>query len=594
MTIFRKNIITLGIVVCGFSAILTVATLAVIEYQYGRVKSTALLDAARSLIAALGEDSVGEYFSGGGQSSDGALLNGLDAVRDKGDYRLSLIALNGNVLWDSAGDGRWVNHIDREEVLSALEGREGMARRDSLSTGVRQMYAALPVFAFGNDNAVIGVFRLSVEDSSRPPGVMPFLLCVFMLTLAALAAITMFSRFLAVPLKRLADIAETTAGKRPYQDISSIVDASGEAEELFVLETALRRIAEKLDRGAEQTEMEGRQLLAILNGMSEAVIAMNDNLILYLANPRARSLFGLDNISGSSLLEATRSTELDGAARKILAEGRSLEMELKIRTGNGEVRTEQWFQVFAAPLTAPAGVVMVMENITRLVKLEQMRKDFVANVSHELRTPIQLIKGFSETLLDTQIDDEDQFHRCIEIIHKNVRTMENLTNDLLVLATLEDNADSSPLEKQALAPLFAEAVSLVEMQSKNKKTEIMVNCPADCVATVHGPFIIQALVNLLDNGIKYSPKKSQVWASAYRQDGNVVLEVRDKGMGIPAEHQERIFERFYRVDRSHSRETGGTGLGLSIVRHIALLHNGTAEVESRAGEGSVFRLRIPV
>jgi two-component system phosphate regulon sensor histidine kinase PhoR len=606
MTIFRKNIITLGIVVCGFSAILTVATLAVIEYQYGGVKSTALLDTARSLIAALGENSLAEYFSGGGQSMDGALLDSLDAIHGKGDYRLTLIAANGDVLWDSAGDGRWVNHIDRNEVRTALEGKEGIARRDSLSTGVRQMYAALPVFISGN---TVGVFRLSDEDSSRPPATIPFLLCSVLLTFAALAAVTVFSRFFAVPLRRLADIAETTAGKRPYQDISSIVAASGEAEELFVLETALRRIAEKLSRGAEQTEMEGRQLLAILNGMSEAVLAMNDELILYLVNPRARSLFGLDTISGASLLGATRSTELEEAARKVLAEGKSLEMELKIRTGNGEIRTEQWFQVFAAPLSGgessrsfvngwyvegtPTGVVMVMENITRLVKLEQMRKDFVANVSHELRTPIQLIKGFSETLRDNPPDNEDQFHRCIEIIHKNVRTMENLTNDLLVLATLEDNTNSSPLEEQQLAPLFAEAVSLIEPQSKNKKTEIVVDCPAGLRAAVHGPFIIQALVNLLDNGIKYSPKKSQVWASAYRDNGKVVLEVRDKGMGIPGEHLERIFERFYRVDRSHSREIGGTGLGLSIVRHIALLHSGTAEVESRAGEGSIFRLKIP-
>jgi two-component system phosphate regulon sensor histidine kinase PhoR len=172
--------------------------------------------------------------------------------------------------------------------------------------------------------------------------------------------------------------------------------------------------------------------------------------------------------------------------------------------------------------------------------------------------------------------------------------MENMTNDLLVLADLEENADSSSrLEEQQLAPLFAEAVLMVEPQSANKKTEIVINCPVDFKAAVHGPFIIQALVNLLDNGIKYSPKKSQIWASAYRDNGKVVLEVKDKGMGIPGEHLERIFERFYRVDRSHSRETGSTGLGLSIVRHIALLHNGTVEVESRAGEGSVFRLRIP-
>jgi two-component system phosphate regulon sensor histidine kinase PhoR len=596
MTIFRKNTIALGLIVGGFSAVLTVLALAVMEYQYDKINGAVMLDTAHALIAVVGEDSIGAYCVDGGQLTNGDVLNRLESIRHKSDYRLSLIDTNGDVLWDSAGEQRLVNHIDRSEIQTALEGGEGIARRDSLTTGIRQMYAALPVYANGIDAGTIaGVFRLSLTDSARPPAVIPFIACVLLLTLAAFAAVTVFSHSLAVPLKRLANIAESAAGKRHYRDISAIVAASGEAEELFVLETALRRMAEKLSRGAEQTEIEGRKLLAILNGMSEAVFAMDENLILYLVNPRACSLFGLDKGSPySSLLEVTRSTELEKAARKVLAEGRSLEMELRLKTGNGEILTEQWFQVFATPLASPAGVVMVMENITRLVRLEQMRKDFVANVSHELRTPIQLIKGFSETLLDVPPDNAEQSRRCMEIIHKNVKTMENLTNDLLALADLEENADSgSRLEEQRLAPLFAEAVSLVEPQAKSKKTEIVVDCSSDLEATVHGPFITQALINLLDNGIKYSPKKSHVWASAYRSNGNVVLEVKDEGMGIPSEHLERIFERFYRVDRSHSRETGGTGLGLSIVRHIALLHKGTSEVESRIGEGSVFRIIIP-
>jgi two-component system phosphate regulon sensor histidine kinase PhoR len=216
-----------------------------------------------------------------------------------------------------------------------------------------------------------------------------------------------------------------------------------------------------------------------------------------------------------------------------------------------------------------------------------------------------LIKGFSETLFDNPVDDKEQFNRCIGIIHKNSVTMENLTNDLLTLASLEDNiAGNSVMDEQPLAPLFTEAALSVEPQAKKKGIVINVDCADDLAAAVHGSLIIQALINLLDNGIKYSPKKSRIWASAYRHNGNVVLEVKDEGMGIPGEHLERIFERFYRVDRSHSRgsapssegvlsaDGGGTGLGLSIVRHIALLHHGTAEVESHAGEGSVFRIRL--
>jgi len=595
MTLFRKSIITFGLVAFGLFSVLVILALTLMDYQYNDTSGKALLDTARILVTAMGEDRLEGYCLDGGRSIDDDLHNWLEALRDKGNYRLSLIDTNGEILWDSAVMRAQVNHIDRSEIRAALEGREEITRRDSVSTGMRQIYAALPVYC-SNGN-IVGVFRLSViiPDFWRraAPVMPPFLICAAFLALAVFAAVMAFSRSFARSLKRLADKAETAAGKR-YHDNLSRIAVTGEAEEFLALEMALQRLVAELSKRVEQAETEGRQLQAILNGMSEAVLAMDNNLILYLANPQACALFGLGDVQGLSLLEATRSTELEKTARKVLAEGSSLEMELKFRAGSGEARTEQLFQVFAAPLSAPAGVVMVMENITRLVRLEQMRKDFVANVSHELRTPIQLIKGFSETLIDTPVKDKEQFLRCIEIIHKNAGTMENLTNDLLALANLEDNADSgSRIEEQPLAPLFAEAVQLVESQVKSRKTQIIVDCPADLTAPVHGSFIIQALVNLLDNAIKYSPKKSRVWASACRDNGNVVLEVKDEGIGIPGEHLERIFERFYRVDRSHSRETGGTGLGLSIVRHIALLHKGTAEVESHAGEGSVFRIKIP-
>jgi len=596
MTLFRKSIITFGLVAFGLFSVLVILALTLMDYQYNDTSGKALLDTARILVTAMGEERLEEYCLNSGRSIDDDLRGWLEAIRDKGNYRLTLIGTDGEVLWDSAVVRAQVNHIDRREIQAALEGREEITRRDSISTGTRQLYAALPVYC-SNSN-IVGVFRLSIiipDFWNRAAPVMPpFLICAAFLALAVFAVVMAFSRSFTRSLKRLSNIAETVTGKHYPENLSRIAVISGEAEEFLALESALQRLIAELSKRVVQAETEGRQLQAILNGMSEAVLAMDNNLTLYLANPQACALFGLGDVQGSSLLEATRSTELEKAARKVLMEDASLEMELKFRAGSGENRAEQLFQVFAAPLSAPAGVVMVMENITRLVKLEQMRKDFVANVSHELRTPIQLIKGFSETLIDAPVKDKEQFMRCIEIIHKNAGTMENLTNDLLALANLEDNTESgSRIEEQALAPLFAEAVSLIETQVKSRKNEIIVNCPDDLKAPVHGSFIIQALVNLLDNAIKYSQKKSRVWASAYRENGNVALEVKDEGIGIPGEHLERIFERFYRVDRSHSRETGGTGLGLSIVRHIALLHKGTAEVKSHAGEGSVFRIIIP-
>ena len=172
--------------------------------------------------------------------------------------------------------------------------------------------------------------------------------------------------------------------------------------------------------------------------------------------------------------------------------------------------------------------------------------------------------------------------------------MENITNDLLSLVSLEDeNSPRPPMEETVLAPLITEAAGMVEIAAGKKDISIEVFCPPDLKAKLYGSFVIQALVNLLDNGIKYSKAGSRIRVYAYSDESQLVIEVKDEGIGIPAEHMSRIFERFYRVDRARSRDEGGTGLGLAIVRHIALLHNGSAEVESHAGEGSVFRLKLP-
>jgi two-component system phosphate regulon sensor histidine kinase PhoR len=354
----------------------------------------------------------------------------------------------------------------------------------------------------------------------------------------------------------------------------------------------------ELKTKAKEAGEESQRLQAILNGMSEGVIALDSNLKITMINPKACSLFGFDAgddekdifLGGISLLEFSRSDELEDAARRVLSSDNTFELVIK-RYISG---AEQHYRVFVTPLIKSRGIIIVLEDISRLVKLEQIRKDFAANVSHELRTPIQVVKGFSETILDSPPEDREEILRYVEIIRKNAQTMENLTNDLLTLVSLEDGSNSRPpMEETALKPLIVEAVCMVEIATRKKNISVEVFCSPDLFAKLHSSFIIQALVNLLDNGIKYSGSDSRIKINAFREEGMLVIEVKDKGIGIRAEHLDRIFERFYRVDRARSREAGGTGLGLAIVRHIAILHNGTAEAESHAGEGSVFRLRIP-
>jgi two-component system phosphate regulon sensor histidine kinase PhoR len=329
---------------------------------------------------------------------------------------------------------------------------------------------------------------------------------------------------------------------------------------------------------------------AVFDAMPEAVFIVDSGLQLLRANVRAYSVFGIPE-NAQSLLEATFSTELEEAAKKAALTQEPSESEITVYK-NGK---QYFFLAYISPLEKH-GVVLILSDITRLHRLEKVRKDFAANGSHELRTPIQLIKGYSETMLE-QRPDYDQLIRGMEIILKNAGTMENLTNDLLTLVSLED--DEGPRLEMAetnILELLNEAVNSVEPQRKVKNIEIKVSCTRELSALLYGPLIIQALINLLDNAIKYSPPEStvKVEAEIVASLGELAIKVKDKGIGIPREYQERIFERFFRVDKARSREVGGTGLGLAIVRHIALLHQGRVEVESQAHEGSCFIVRVPL
>ena len=594
MTIFRKSLITLGLATFVLAAALIISVLVFMNSLYYETNARALNNTASTLFSVFREEQLLNYFNN--------TTTGQAFSYDNKQYRLTLIEKNGEVLWDSHVEGRMVNHLDREEVHAALEGREGKALRSSLSAGTKQLYAALPVK--NTDGTVAGVFRLSVEVPSFwqrvSSAVLPFLLFTAALVLAAYMGIFYYSRSLSLSLDRLVTIT-LDAGEFKYTDA-----VEGETEEILTLEKALRSMSSELKLRLGEAKTESRRLEAILNSMSEAVIAMDNNLLLLMINPCARTLFNLGNrtIWKVPLLEVTRSTELEWAARRVLETKAGEEMELSFYSGSVERRFHISITPFSssAPTGNGGGIVIVMEDLTHITRLEQIRKDFVANVSHELRTPVQLIKGFSETLLELPLgtaQEEDsaeksELRHYVEIIQKNAGIMENLIGDLLSLASLEDETGTRPdKEELLLAPLFAEAVALVELQAKKNKTEIIVDCPPELKEKLYGSFIIQALVNLLDNAIKYSPAASQICARAFRKENFLVLEVEDQGIGIPSEHQERIFERFYRVDKARSKEAGGTGLGLAIVRHIALLHGGKAEVTSRAGEGSVFGLKIP-
>ncbi|MDR0496927.1 MAG: PAS domain-containing protein [Treponema sp.] len=499
-----------------------------------------------------------------------------------GAYRLTLINRGGQVIFDTAADSDTMeNHLDRAEFQDAVTKGIGTARRRSATLGQDHIYAAMAIKDLNQE--FTGVIRLSMLVPSfysrLLSSTLPFLMGGFIIILGSCAALYHFSRSLSLSTE-------------------------------IKLDAELERKTLELKARTREAESEGRRREVILNSMFDGVIAADNNMRIILANPRVCSLFGINaekDALGSTLLSFSSSTELEDAARDVLLSGQPVELTIKRYVAG----IEQHFQVFAAPLIAKLsdqtidqknplaedvqGVVIVMSDISRLVKLEHIRKDFAANVSHELRTPIQVIKGFTENILNSSLDNKEELRYFTEIIGKNTQTMENLTNDLMALVSMEDESSPRPpMEESSLVSLVAEAKSMVEIAARKKNILMETSCPSNLSAKLYGSLIVQALVNLMDNGIKYSKPDSRIKVAAFQKDNQLIIEVKDEGTGIPAEHLDRIFERFYRVDKARSREEGGTGLGLSIVRHIALLHNGNIEVESHAGEGSVFRLRVPV
>jgi two-component system phosphate regulon sensor histidine kinase PhoR len=241
------------------------------------------------------------------------------------------------------------------------------------------------------------------------------------------------------------------------------------------------------------------------------------------------------------------------------------------------------------------GALIVLRDVTRLKHLENVRREFVANVSHELRTPITSIKGFVETILHEDLADKEQSLRFLHIVLKQANRLDAIIHDLLMLSRVERGGEEQTIELQpeSLGDVLRSAVEMCEQEAKEKRIDIDIQCPHDLLARINAPLLEQAVLNLIDNAVKYSEAGSMIHVIALEEDSDVAIRVEDHGCGIAAKHLPRLFERFYRVDRTRSRELGGTGLGLAIVKHIVAAHKGSVWVDSTVGQGSTFYIHLP-
>jgi two-component system phosphate regulon sensor histidine kinase PhoR len=358
-----------------------------------------------------------------------------------------------------------------------------------------------------------------------------------------------------------------------------------------------RRIAAEMEgfqRRQQQTAIEAKaQQQVLFNSMLEGLLLLDRNRKIYLANRAFKNLFGLKiELRGKTVLEALRVHELDELVNQVEAEGQVLNYELKLPD-----LSERWLQVNAAAISNSTGeregTILVFHDLTRLKQLERTREEFVANVSHELRTPLSLIKGYVETLLDGARNNPEVAQRFLKIIERNTQRLDLLIQDLLTISALESERIKLALLPTNLRLLADKIFADLHARADSKNIQLINELP-ELTALADGNRMDQVLANLVDNAIKYGRAQGRVIVGGKMvEDQKIEVFVQDDGPGIPQEALDRVFERFYRVDKARSRDQGGTGLGLSIVKHIVQAHGGKVWVESELGKGATFYFTLP-
>jgi two-component system phosphate regulon sensor histidine kinase PhoR len=351
---------------------------------------------------------------------------------------------------------------------------------------------------------------------------------------------------------------------------------------------------EDFQRRQKQTTVDAQaQQQVLFNSMLEGLLLLDRNRKIYLANRAFKNLFGLKiELRGKTVMEALRVHELAELVERAETEKQVLDYELKLPD-----LSERWLQVNAAIISNSAGeregTILVFHDLTRLKQLERTREEFVANVSHELRTPLSLIKGYVETLLDGARNNPEVAERFLKIIERNTQRLDLLIQDLLTISALESERIKLNLQPMELRPLVEKIFTDLKPPAENKNVELVSQLP-ELTATADVNRLEQVLANLVDNAIKYGRAQGRVTVGGKKlDDGKLEIFVQDDGPGIPAESLDRVFERFYRVDKARSRDQGGTGLGLSIVKHIVQAHGGEVWVKSELGKGATFFFTLP-
>jgi two-component system, OmpR family, phosphate regulon sensor histidine kinase PhoR len=492
--------------------------------------------------------------------------------------RATIVDVTGKVLADSQAAATTLEGDSRSpEFVAALKGGIGNDTRTSLQ-GIRFLYAAAPI----TGGAARLAYPLSGAElapgqarKSLLPGAASALMVALILALVV-------AHFTARRLQRIVAFANRIAAG---ELTARIAETSG--DEIGQVAAALDKSARQLEENFATLRTSQRQLETLLNSMEDAVIAVGADERVQWANQSMDALTPQQTRLNAPVVETVRDPDFLRAVR-----GASLTRTV-MTTRATSIAASRTFDVTAAPMPG-GGAVAVLRDLTETERVEKTRRDFIANVSHELRTPLTSIQGYAETLLDTSPENNHNPREFLEIIRKNAYRMSRLTEDLLTLARVESGEHRFDIQPVVAAELLQEAVQNFRELARAHGIELQVEDAATDLVSADREAIHQIFSNLIGNALKYAASGGRMVLGARRADRGVEFSVRDFGPGIPSEHLPRLFERFYRVDKARSRESGGTGLGLAIAKHIVLAHEGTIRAESELNHGSIFLFTLPV
>ncbi|HUV03798.1 MAG TPA: ATP-binding protein [Armatimonadota bacterium] len=531
---------------------------------------------------------IEESFQKGVKPGD---LNGIcRLLSSKIRARITVLDKDGAVLGDS--ENGLIEAGGSETPESIREPREGFGCRicHSEVRDPRTITVAVPVIRGGK---TVGAVKLSAslyEAKQAAARTRRIILASLVVTSLIVAGVTMrLAASIAEPVSHMNEMARCMASG----DLSQRVQA-GSRDEVGQLAESLNLMADHLQANLDQLDQERDKMETILTSMADGIVVTDRSGAIILFNRAAERLFGFssDQVIGKQIEALTALPEIADMARRMLSGGKPLRKELRTA-----VPADRILDVHAAAVHDRkgdiAGSVCILADVTEVRRQAGIRKDFVANVSHELRTPVASIRALVEALQSGAWEDSAVAERFLNSLDAEAERLSLLLNDLLNLSELE-SGKTQP--KRAIVPLkriAEEAAAGLSEKAKQYAVRVSVDIPPDMTAYVDKRQMLQVLQNLIDNAVKYTGEGGSVDITGAESDGEVMLSVRDTGVGIPPSDLDRIFERFYRVDKARSRQLGGTGLGLSIVRDIVDAHGGRITVDSQVGAGSTFTIALP-